>query len=378
MRMSEQDGNQGKPLPGTGRRGAAEPLSVEDFVAELVGPIALRLAAGTPRQVEEDRRLRRELDEFLQEIQTGLTDHVAGRANQDLMPKLRAWFDRVDARQAAQRAEFSEMLQVLGKGLKAMQGGDIIFLDVLDGHLDRMRDASSGVQVRTVSKRLESLIDATVAHTTEEREARVRQISSLSESIRGLHQELDEVRVQMAEDPLTGLFNRGSFDDRLEAELNKARLAPYNFSLIMIDLDHFKAVNDTHLHVGGDRVLIACAQAIQRVVLRKSDLCARYGGEEMAVILTDCAFEDAARVAESIREAIEGVVLTLETGIANPTASLGVTCFLEGDRAETVIKRADMALYRAKRSGRNQVQIAPKHQRPKRSRSSLRQRSRKS
>jgi diguanylate cyclase (GGDEF)-like protein len=98
----------------------------------------------------------------------------------------------------------------------------------------------------------------------------------------------------------------------------------------------------------------------------------------MAVILTDCAFEDAARVAESIREAIEGVVLTLETGIANPTASLGVTCFLEGDRAETVIKRADMALYRAKRSGRNQVQIAPKHQRPKRSRSSLRQRSRKS
>jgi len=378
MRMSEQDGNQGKPPPGAGRRGAAEPLSVEEFVAKLVGPVALRLAAGTPRQVEEDRRLRRELDEFLQEIQTGLTDHVAGRANQDLMPKFRAWFDRVDARQAAQRAEFSEMLQVLGKGLKAMQGGDIIFLDVLDGHLDRMRDASSGVQVRTVSKRLESLIDATVAHATEEREARDRQISSLSESIRGLHQELDEVRVQMAEDPLTGLFNRGSFDDRLEAELNKARLAPYNFSLIMIDLDHFKAVNDTHLHVGGDRVLIACAQAIQRVVLRKSDLCARYGGEEMAVLLTDCAFEDAARVAESIREAIEGVVLTLETGIANPTASLGVTSFVEGDRAETVIKRADMALYRAKRSGRNQVQIAPQHQRPKRSRSSLRQRSRKS
>jgi diguanylate cyclase len=378
MRMSEQSGNQGNPLPETGRRGPAEPISTEEFVAELISPVSARLAAETPRQVEEDRRLRRDLDEFLQEIETGLTDHVAGRAKQDLLPKLHAWFDRVDARQAAQRAEFSEMLQVLGKGLKAMQGGDIIFLDVLDGHLDRMRDASSGVQVRTVSKRLESLIDATVAHATQEREARDRQISSLSESIRGLHQELDEVRVQMAEDPLTGLFNRGSFDDRLEAELNKARLAPYNFSLIMIDLDHFKAINDTHLHVGGDRVLIACAQAIQRVVLRKSDLCARYGGEEMAVLLTDCAFKDAARVAENIREAIEGVVLTLETGVANPTASLGVTSFVEGDRAETVIKRADMALYRAKRSGRNQVQVAPQHERPKRSRSSLRQRSRKS
>jgi diguanylate cyclase len=262
----------------------------------------------------------------------------------------------------------------MGKALKAMQGGDEVFLDGLAGHLDRIRNATDGVQVRSVSRRLETLIDATVAHTTRERESRDRQISSLSESIRGLHQELQEVRVQMAEDPLTGLYNRGSFDDRLEAELNKARLAPYNFALVMIDLDHFKAINDEHLHVGGDRVLIACAQAIQKVVLRKSDLCARYGGEEMVVILTDCSYEDGARVAEAIREEIEAIAITLETGIANPTASLGVTSYLDGDRAESVISRADRALYRAKRSGRNQVQIAGQHKRAKSSRIAARRR----
>ena len=359
--MANQSSDDRGGTASSGARRPAEPIPTEQLVAELLTPIQTRLANHVGAVVEDDRRLRRELDEFVGELETGLTEHVAGRAKRDLVPAIRAWYERLDAARASQRAELTAMLRLMGKGLKAMQGGDEVFLDGLDGQLDRMRTATNGVQVRTVSKRLETLIDATVAHATRERESRERQISSLSESIRGLHQELDEVRVQMAEDPLTGLYNRGSFDDRLEAELIKARLAPYQFSLVMIDLDHFKAINDTHLHIGGDRVLIACAQAIQKVVLRKSDLCARYGGEEMAVLLTDCAFADAARVAEAIREAIETLQLKLETGVANPTASLGVTSFLEGDRAESVIKRADQALYRAKRGGRNQVQVARQH-----------------
>ena len=345
------------------RRSPAPPIPTEQLVAEFLGPVHKRLLAQDGAGVEADRRLRRALDEFLDEIDTGLTDHVAGRAKRDLVPDLEDWFARIDTARKAQRAEFTGMLQLMGKALKAMQGGDAVFLGGLDTHLDRIRNTTDGVQVQHVSRRLRTLIDATVAHATAERESRERQITSLSESIRGLHQELQDVRVQMAEDPLTGLYNRGSFDDRLESELNKARLAPYNFALVMIDLDHFKAINDAHLHVGGDRVLIACAQAIQKVVLRKSDLCARYGGEEMAVILTDCDFTDAARVAEAIRAEIEAVALKLETGVANPTASLGITSYLDGDRADSIISRADRALYRAKRSGRNQVQTAQKHKR---------------
>ena len=359
------EGNHGDDAHGGGqsliRRGPAPPISTEQLVADLLSPVHQRLLAHAEDGLEADRRLRRALDEFLEDIDTGLTDHVAGRAKRDIIPELQEWYARIDTARTTQRAEFTGMLQLMGKALKAMQGGDAVFLGGLDGHLDRIRNATDGIQVQSVSRRLKKLIDATVAHATAERESRDRQISSLSESIRGLHQELQEVRVQMAEDPLTGLYNRGSFDDRLESELNKARLAPYNFALVMIDLDHFKAINDAHLHVGGDRVLIACAQAIQKVVLRKSDLCARYGGEEMAVILTDCDFTDAARVAEAIRVEIEAVALKLETGVANPTASLGVTSYLEGDRADSIISRADRALYRAKRSGRNQVQTAQTH-----------------
>jgi len=360
------EGDDGAAKAGTkasSRRAPAAPIPTEQLVAELLAPIHDRLSRQAQSGLEADRRLRRIFDEFLDEISTGLTEHVAGRAKQDLVPGVQSWFERLDTVRDAQRAEFTGMLQLMGKALKAMQGGDQVFLNGLDGHLDRIRNATDGVQVRSVSRRLETLIDVTVAHAKAERESRDRQISSLSESIRGLHQELQEVRVQMAEDPLTGLYNRGTFDDRLEVELNKARLAPYNFALVMIDLDHFKLINDTHLHVGGDRVLIACSQAIQKVVLRKSDLCARYGGEEMVVILTDCNFEDGARVAEAIRLEIEEVALEFETGVANPTASLGVTSYLDGDRANSIISRADRALYRAKRSGRNQVQIAQKHQR---------------
>lgn len=346
-----------------GRRGPAAPIPIEQLVTELISPVHSRLVKQAEAGLEADRRLRRALDDFLDDIQTGLTEHVAGRAKQDIVPELQEWYARIDATRTAQRAEFTGMLQLMGQALKAMQGGDEVFLGGLDGHLDRIRTATDGVQVQNVSRRLKKLIDVTLAHATAERESRERQITSLSESIRDLHQELQEVRVQMAEDPLTGLYNRGSFDDRLESELNKARLAPYSFALVMIDLDHFKAVNDTHLHVGGDRVLIACAQAIQKIVLRKSDLCARYGGEEMVVILTDCDFVDAARVAEAIRAEIEAIALELKTGIANPTASLGVTSYLDGDRAESIISRADRALYRAKRSGRNQVQTAQKHRR---------------
>ena len=358
----------------SGRRRAPEAVPTEEFITNLLAPYLQRLTETAQSRHEEDRRLRRDLDEFVRELQDGVTPHVAGRANAQILPQIDAWFERLDAARAAQRAEFSGMLQLMGKALKAMQGGDVVFMDGLDGHLERIRNASSGVQVRTVSRRLETLIDATVAHAQREREQRDKRISALSDSLRGLHQELHEVRVQLAEDPLTGLYNRGSFDDHLEAELNKARLAPYKFSLVMIDLDHFKAINDTHLHVGGDRVLIECARAIQRIVLRKSDLCARYGGEEMAVILTDCSFDDAARVAESIRVEIEEVKLQLETGLADPTASLGVTSYIDGDRAESLIARADRALYRAKRSGRNQVQIAQQHQRGSRGRTSARSR----
>ena len=354
------------------RTGRPGPVPTEQFVGQLLSPYVARLDRLGLEMGKDDQRFRRSLSDFLEEIEEGLTPHVAGRAVAEVLPEISAWFDRLDAARAAQRAEFQGMLQLMGKALKAMQGGDEVFMTGLDNHLDRIRTATGGIQVRTVSQRLETLINATVAHAEKEREKREQQISSLSESIRGLHQELEEVRVQMAEDPLTGLYNRGTFDSHLESELAKARLAPYRFSLVMIDLDHFKAINDTHLHVGGDRVLIECARVLQRIVLRKSDLCARYGGEEMAVLLADCDFEGAASVAESIRVEIEELQLELGTGVANPTASLGVTSYLADDSAESMISRADRALYRAKRSGRNQVQIAQKHQRRTRARVSIR------
>ena len=166
------------------------------------------------------------------------------------------------------------------------------------------------------------------------------------------------MKVEALEDALTGLFNRKSFDDRLEGELRKSRLAPYHFSLVMIDLDHFKNVNDTYGHVVGDRVLQACGKALQEVVLRRSDFCARYGGEEMAVILADCPASGAAMVAENLRKGIGTVRVKAGAKEIEVTASFGVAEGCDADLAEDLIERADAALYIAKRSGRNKVVVA--------------------
>ena len=126
----------------------------------------------------------------------------------------------------------------------------------------------------------------------------------------------------------------------------------------MIDLDHFKEVNDTYGHVIGDRVLQMTSKAVQEVVLRRSDFCARYGGEEMAVILADCLAPGGHKVAEAIREQIAALEVPVGKKSIQRTASLGVAVGCDGDEAEDIIGRADSALYVAKRSGRNKVVVA--------------------
>ncbi|MGH2681927.1 MAG: diguanylate cyclase [Actinomycetota bacterium] len=161
---------------------------------------------------------------------------------------------------------------------------------------------------------------------------------------------LRDVR-QMAEtDPLTGLANRRTFDRYLEKELSRARRRGDPVSLVMIDIDHFKAFNDTYGHQAGDELLQAVARTLSRAA-RDFDLVARYGGEEFAVILPTCSWEDSLLAADRLRKAVGKA-----RSHAPVTGSAGVASFpAHAADGATLIRAADIALYESKKAGRDRV-----------------------
>lgn len=152
-------------------------------------------------------------------------------------------------------------------------------------------------------------------------------------------------------DQLTGVYNRRKFDDSLADEVQRATRYSQELSLIMIDMDHFKDVNDTYGHQVGDDVLIATAKLINEHV-RNVDIVGRYGGEEFVVICPNIGLEQAEKVAEKLRAEVQKHNFD---AVGNKTISLGVAEFVEGDTTDSLVKKADTALYKAKNEGRNRV-----------------------
>jgi len=155
-------------------------------------------------------------------------------------------------------------------------------------------------------------------------------------------------------DPLTGVHNRSCLDASLRREMDLAHRHRTPLALVMLDIDHFKNVNDRHGHLVGDCVLRDVAEHAGACV-RSSDMLFRYGGEEFVMLLSNTDAAGAHRLAERIRRAVENLRCRYATTSIRVTASLGVTCLLDGDEPETLFARADAALLQAKREGRNRV-----------------------
>ena len=160
--------------------------------------------------------------------------------------------------------------------------------------------------------------------------------------------QLDELRGQARTDTLTGLANRRTWEEELPRELARARRTKRPVSIVVADLDGFKAVNDTHGHQAGDRLLRGIAAAF-RSCLREVDVVARFGGDEFGFVLPDCPESQALKVAERLR-------LAAPVGV---TCSLGVAGWDGSEPAAVFFERADQALYEAKRCGRNRIVVAP-------------------
>ena len=210
-----------------------------------------------------------------------------------------------------------------------------------------------------------------LVHEREAREAQDRALEiqrkaneTLEDKVKERTNELECVNHKLAElsttDALTGIRNRRYFDQMLEREFNRARREREQLSILMLDIDYFKRVNDEYGHQVGDDVLRQVAKILRKVVHRTTDLIARYGGEEFAIILPNTDVAGAYLVAEKIRKDIADQQLSAEGHSFSMTVSLGLMGDepKSGDSADYWLKEADDALYKAKESGRNKVVLA--------------------
>lgn len=177
-------------------------------------------------------------------------------------------------------------------------------------------------------------------------------------------QQLQSVNEQLqalsSTDRLSGLYNRGHWEECLQHEFARHRRYGTTASLVMLDIDHFKRINDTYGHQAGDRVIKEVAQTIRRHI-RDTDIAGRYGGEEFAMLLPDTDRIGANHFAERLRKAIAAIAVAHEGQTIQLTASLGISDLVAEpcERYEQLIARADAALYESKRNGRDRITVYP-------------------
>lgn len=185
----------------------------------------------------------------------------------------------------------------------------------------------------------------------------VYDVTDIATSKRALERANEQLEKLSMTDRLTGLLNRGTWENLVDAEYERFRRYGHATSLVMFDIDNFKPVNDTHGHLAGDEVIRHAAN-VTRDAIRQSDKAGRYGGEEFGIILPETDQEGARIICERIRETIEQSVVNTNTGEIRYTVSMGVSQ-LNSDPENYMqwLQKADEALYRAKKTGKNRVVI---------------------
>jgi len=185
-----------------------------------------------------------------------------------------------------------------------------------------------------------------------------RQVAASQTEIAQLRTDLDRARGEALLDPLTGLLNRKGFDQQVAAMLRTEPAAGCEHCLVMLDIDHFKKVNDVHGHVMGDRVLQGISEVLRQCLAGTGHAAARYGGEEFAIVLAHATRAQARQLAEQVRVSAKAMKIrnrNTQEVLFTITISGGLAALQAGDDAQVLVARADAALYESKNGGRDRV-----------------------
>ncbi len=276
------------------------------------------------------KQLNERLEAFQGHLQVASDGHADSRsAARELDTQIR---EQVDGLQSSvqEAADLDSLKQVLESHLEGLLG-------TMDEH-QQQRDQRE----HEVAERLKGLAE---------------RVANMEQEAQGYREHLEVQRQKALIDPLTGLPNRAAWSERLDQEVNLWHQRGNSLSLAMLDLDHFKRINDGYGHLAGDKVLKIIASVLRKR-LRPNDFIARFGGEEFVLVMPDSSLADALAAGEVLRSAIEACPFHFKGEPVTITVSMGVAQFQPGERSDLALKRADAALYRAKAAGRNQVQAA--------------------
>lgn len=298
----------------------------------ILDDLAVLMLAITDSGQHEFEDYLKQLNERLEAFQSNLQAASDGHA--DISSAARAMDsqirEQVDGLQSSMQeaADLDDLKQVLESHLEGLLG-------TMDQH-QKQRDERE----KDMATRLQSL---------------AARVSSMEQEAQGYREHLEEQRQKALVDPLTGLPNRAAWSERLEHEVSQWQRHGNSLLLAMLDLDHFKRINDSYGHLAGDKVLKIIANVLRKR-LRGTDFIARFGGEEFVLLMPDTPWAAGTRLVETLRAAIEACPFHFKGEPVTVTVSIGLSAFKAGDRSDLVIKRADQALYRAKDAGRNRVE----------------------
>lgn len=225
----------------------------------------------------------------------------------------------------------------------------------LDKHTERIENKKEEIKEESLLFYIKKILEE-LQNIKEENQIQSKKLQEYHEEIRKLREELKITKKEADQDFLTNLPNRRRFFRALEDFLKDFKEKGYIFSLILLDVDNFKKINDTYGHPVGDLVLKDIS-AVLRFYLRANTIAGRIGGEEFGIILPGVDIETAKKVAERLRQIFETRKVHTNGDIINYTVSLGVTQVKEGDTVDTIYQRADEALYEAKKTGKNKVVV---------------------
>lgn len=255
--------------------------------------------------------------------------------------------------------DYRGVVEDLVSGLRTIGERDqVTELDV-KASLDQIRDAVGTGVLPEIKRALSQTVQKVNETFAEQKRQYEIQLEELNDRMSNLRQDLVAAREEMKRDALTDAFNRGAFDTAIVQSLNMHFILNQPVTLILVDLDHFKGINDNFGHAAGDEVLRAIGECLERSFIRKSDLVARYGGDEFAVILNDTAAKNAGQVVDRFLKYVEDVRVPYAPEGTGISCSAGYTEIHESDTVESLIQRADRGLYKAKHAGRNQATFEP-------------------
>ena len=228
----------------------------------------------------------------------------------------------------------------------------------VDTYLGQLRAATEGGSFNEVKQALLAVVQGINLVVDERKKRQQQRVKRLGEKLREVEKELGSVRKEMELDPLTRLYNRGALDLQLERTASMSFFSESPACVFMVDIDHFKQINDTHGHPAGDAVIQQLADRLVSTFPRKTDFVARYGGEEFCILLPGANLEVCQRLGDRLVEVVRGESFRYQEISMPVTVSVGVAELMPGETVSTWLECVDRTLYRAKASGRNQMCVA--------------------